>query len=226
MNATDAIARLQTLAQPEKLEGMSRYGIQTGTALGVSMPDVRKVARQIGRNHELALALWDSGIHEARILAGLVEIPDRVTPAQMERWTKQFDSWDLCDQTCMNLYSKTPFAHQKAAAWSKAKREFVKRAGFALMAVLAVHDKKSGDEPLALFLPMIEREAGDERNFVKKAVNWALRQIGKRNRALNRAAVATAEKIARQPSKGARWVAADALRELTNEKVQARLASK
>jgi 3-methyladenine DNA glycosylase AlkD len=191
--------------------------------LGISVPALRKLAKEIGQDHQLAQELWGSGIHEARILATMIDPPGQVTEAQMEAWVEDFDSWDVCDQCCLNLLRKTPLAHQKAVEWSGREQEFVKRAGFALMATLAVHDKKAGDEAFIAFLPLIQKEAVDGRNFVKKAVNWALRQIGKRNLALNRAAIRTAEEIRQLDSKSARWIAADALRELTGDKVQQKL---
>ena len=181
------------------------------------------MAKEIGKNHDLAQPLWSSGIHEARLLATMIDTPKSVTEIQMESWVKDFDSWDLCDQCCLNLFRKTPLAHQKAVEWSARQEEFVKRAGFVLMATLAVHDKKAGDEVFIAWLPFIKREATDERNFVKKAVNWALRQIGKRNLTLNQVAIQTAQAIQQLDSKSARWIATDALRELTSEKVQQRL---
>ena len=202
---------------------MARFGINPENTFGVSIPVLRKLAKEIGRSHELAQQLWNSGFHEARILASMVDSPDEVTEEQMESWVKDFDSWDVCDQCCMNLFGKCRFAYQKAFEWSSREEEFVKRAGFVLMARLAVWDKKAEDSQFVAFLPVIQREAGDCRNFVKKAVNWALRQIGKRNPALNKRAVAVAEEIQKLDSRIARWVASDALRELTSEAVQKRL---
>ncbi len=196
------------------MQGMSRFGIQTSTAFGVSVPKLRELARKIGRNHELAEQLWKTGTHEARILATMIDSPDEVTPDQMERWAKDFDSWDVVDGSCGNLFDKTPYAIRKAIEWCRRPEEYIKRAGFVLMAELAFHDKKASNETFVRFLPFIIKEASDQRNFVKKAVNWALRQIAKRNTALNKAAVRTAKQIARSDSKAARWVAADALREL------------
>jgi 3-methyladenine DNA glycosylase AlkD len=201
---------------------MARFGISTEGALGVPMPALRKLAKELGRDHALGLALWKTAIHEARILAALVGDPERITRAQADRWVRDLDSWDVCDQLCMNLLDRTDFAYEKAAEWSRRKREFEKRAGFALMAILAVHDKSAPDSKLAKFLPAIEREATDERNFVKKAVNWALRQIGKRSPSLKRKAIAAAKRIAKQDSKPARWTARNALRELESVKRSAR----
>jgi 3-methyladenine DNA glycosylase AlkD len=218
------MAHLKSLADPRQLEGMARFGIRVDKAFGgIGVPVLRKLGREIGKDHRLAEDLWKTGIHEARHLAAMIDEPARVTEAQMERWAKQFDSWDVCDGCCLNLFDKTPFAHRKALEWSRRKDEFVKRAGFSLVAVLAVHDRKSGDEKFERFLPIIKRESTDERNFVKKAVNWALRQIGKRNLPLNRAAIETAEEIRKLDSRSARWIAADALRELKSEAVQQRL---
>jgi 3-methyladenine DNA glycosylase AlkD len=219
----EALARLQALADPEARAGMARFGIETGKALGISVPALRALAREIGRDHALAEELWASGVHEARILAALVGEPERVTETEMERWALEIDSWDVCDGVCSTLWDRTPFAYAKAAEWSAREEEFVKRAGFALMAALAVHDRRAPDGRFLAMLPLIERESHDERNFVKKAVNWALRQIGKRNRELNAAAIAAGERIRAQGSRAARWIAADALRELRSEKVRARL---
>lgn len=205
---------LRSLADPANVLGMARYGISTTNTLGVSIPRLRAMAKRVGRDHALALELWASGIHEARILAALVDDPAEVVEAQLERWARDFDSWDVCDGVCSNLFDRTPFAHAKAVEWSARKEEFVKRAGFVLMAALAVHDKKSPDSRFGKYLPLIEREAGDERNFVKKAVNWALRQIGKRNASLRAAAIETARQIRAIDSPTARWIAADALKEL------------
>lgn len=223
MTVTKVVAELRAHANPANVAGMARYGINPENTLGVSIPSLRAMAKRIGTDHALALDLWASGIHEARVLAGLVDDPALVTAAQLERWAKDFDSWDVCDGVCSNLFDRTPFAWDKAVAWSARSREFVKRAGFVLMAALAVHDKTAPDERFKNFLPLIEREAVDERNFVKKAVNWALRQIGKRNRALNRDAIAAAKRIRKVDSRSARWIAADALRELESDAVRQRL---
>jgi len=218
----EIVALLHSLANPTNVAGMARYGINPHNTLGISIYTLRPIAKEIGRDHQLALSLWDTGIHEARILASYIDDPEEVTEEQLERWVADFDSWDVCDQVC-DLFGKTPFAYPKAFEWSARPQEFVKRAGFVLMAELAVHDKQASDEKLEQFLPVIVREATDERNFVKKAVNWALRNIGKRNRRLNEQAIETARQIRTIDSKGARWIASDALRELTGEKVQARL---
>ena len=223
MQYDDFIERLKTLSNPDAVSGMARFGISSENTYGVSLPDLRKIARETGKDHALALRLWASGVHEARILAGMVDRPESVTEAQMESWVKDFDSWDVCDQCCSNLFDKTKFAYKKAAEWTQRKEEFVKRAGFVLMAALAVHDKKAADEEFLKFLPIVKRESTDDRNFVKKAVNWALRQIGKRNLNLNAAAVKVAREIQQIDSRSARWIASDAIRELTSEAVQSRL---
>jgi len=223
MQYNDIIEKLKSLSDPEAVKGMARFGINPENTYGVSIPNLRKMGKEIVADHTLAQQLWASGIHEARLLASMIEEIDKVTEAQMESWVKDFDSWDVCDQCCMNLFDKTKFAYQKAAEWSLREEEFIRRAGFALMAVLAVHDKKATDEDFLKFLPMIKRESTDTRNFVKKAVNWALRQIGKRNLNLNKIAIKTAEEIQQIDSKSAKWIAADAIRELTSEAVQQRL---
>jgi 3-methyladenine DNA glycosylase AlkD len=217
---------LQTLkaqANPDNVAGMARYGINPEGTLGVSVPALRQMAKEIGKDHELALELWASGLHEARILAVYIDDPRQVSETQMESWVVEIDSWDVCDQACSNLFDRTPYGVQKAFEWSERQETFVKRAGFVLMAALAVHDKKLPDETFEAFLAVITHQGDDERNFVKKAVNWALRQIGKRNLPLNRAAIAVAERLELSPSRAARWVAADALRELKSSKVQDRL---
>jgi 3-methyladenine DNA glycosylase AlkD len=204
----------QIIANDQAVEGMARFGIRPGQALGISMPTLRNMAKDIGKNHALALALWDSGIHEARILASMIAEPKLVSTELMEEWVNDFDSWDICDQVCGNLFDKTPQAYQKAVQWCQQEREFVRRAGFVMMAELAVHDKKAQDEAFLQFFPLIKQYAGDERNFVKKAVNWALRQIGKRNSHLRTLALECAYEIQNMDSKTARWVAKDAIKEL------------
>jgi 3-methyladenine DNA glycosylase AlkD len=208
---------------PKAVLGMARFGIQTGKALGVSIPQLRNVAKQVGTNHELAQKLWKTGIHEARILASMIDDPEKVSENQMEGWATDFDSWDVVDGCCGNLFDKTEFAIRKAHEWSKRKEEYVKRAGFVLMAEMAVHDKKASDKTFLDFLPVIVRESSDERNFVKKAVNWALRQIGKRNAILNAAAIKTSTDIRDSDSKSTKWIATDALRELTSASVRKKL---
>jgi 3-methyladenine DNA glycosylase AlkD len=217
------IKELKSLRNQENIEGMARYGLNSPTTLGICMPDLMRIAKETGKDHELAQRLWESGIYDARILAFMIDEWRLVTEGQMERWAKDFDNWGIVDGCCGHLFSKTPFAYKKAAEWSKRKEEFVKRAGFSMIAALTVHDKKAEDEKMMRFLPLIEKGATDERKYVSKSVNWALRQIGKRNRALNKKAIETAKRIQKMDSKAARWVASDALRELKGEAVQKRL---
>ncbi len=225
MDAQEVISELRSMADPAAVKGMARFGISTDTALGLSIPTLRKMAKKAGRDHRLAEELWRSGIHETRILAAMVDEPAKVTELQMERWVADFDSWDVCDGCCGSLFDKTPFAYSKAIEWSKRKEEFVKRAGYVLMAELAVHDKKATDGAFLRFFDVIERGSTDERNFVKKAVNWALRQIGKRNLQLNREALKLATRISKLESGSAKWVASDAIRELKSDSVRKRLRS-
>jgi 3-methyladenine DNA glycosylase AlkD len=219
MKFDDILKELKSHSNPKNVEGMARFSINPKNTLGVSIPIIRKMGKKIGKNHELAQQLWSSGVHEARILAGLIDDSKFVDEEQMEKWAKDFDSWDVCDQVCMNLFDKTKYAYKKAMEWSSRKEEFVKRAAFALMASLSVHDKKAKDEDFIKFLPIIKRESTDERNFVRKAVNWALRQIGKRNSKLQKAAIKTAKEILKIDSKSGRWIASDAIRELESKKI-------
>ncbi len=214
MNSDEIVAYFRSLSKPENIAGQARFGINPSKALGVSMPVVRALARQAGHDHALAQALWDTGYNEVRILAAFVDKPAWVDDAQMERWVADFDSWDVCDQVCSNLFDRTPYAVQKALEWSRRPGEFVKRAGFVLMAAMAVHDKFAPDSLFSSFLPIITQEAVDERNFVRKAVNWALRQIGKRSPSLCLQALDTAENLCQSPSSAARWVGKDAYKEL------------
>jgi 3-methyladenine DNA glycosylase AlkD len=223
VESDEILNQLKSSANPEAVAGMARFGINAKNTYGVPIPVLRKMAKKIGKNHRLAEELWHSGVHEARILASMIDLPGMVTEKQMESWVRDFDSWDVCDQCCSNLFDKTRFAHQKATEWSRRKEEFVKRAGFVLMATLSVHDKASNNQKFLRFVPIIKREATDDRNFVKKAVNWALRQIGKRNLSLNREAVKAAEEVQKIGSKSAKWIASDALRELTSKAVQKKL---
>jgi 3-methyladenine DNA glycosylase AlkD len=223
---TDIIKQLKSMARPDQLAGMARYGMSVENRLGIAIPDLRKMAKKIGKNHSLALELWRSGYQEARILAALIDDPVAVTDQQMEAWVKDFDSWDVCDQVCMNLFDRVPFVSRKIKEWSTRPEEFVKRAAFSLIACVAWHDKGASNEDISTFLPIIKEGATDERNFVKKAVNWALRHIGKRNIKLNKQALKAAREIQQMDSKPARWIAADAIRELESEKVQQRLLQK
>ncbi|HXC48813.1 MAG TPA: DNA alkylation repair protein [Candidatus Sulfotelmatobacter sp.] len=220
------VGEVRRLGTKRNVEGMARYGIRAKKVFGVSKPKLDALARKIGKNHALGLALWSTGIQDAKILAGLVCEPGRVTSGQMELWVRDFDNWDSCDGTCCHLFVFAKDAWPKAFAWTKRKDEFQKRGGFALAAYLAYRDKAAGDGNYLRFLRVVEREAEDERNFVRKAVNWALRNIGKRNQRLNRAAIATARRIRKKDSRAARWIAADALRELQSEAVLARLRGK
>ena len=213
------------MAVPSRLDGMARYGIRTDRAIGVTIYELRPLARRLGPDHGLALELWDTGIHEARILAGFVDDPALVTKQQMEAWALDFDSWDLCDQVC-GLFEETSFAWSKAHEWSEREEEFVKRAAFAIVAGLAVHAKDAPDRDFERFLSVIRRAATDDRNYVKKAASWALRNVGKRNPRLNAKAIATAERLRSSASRSARWVGSEALRELQSEKVQQRLRRK
>jgi 3-methyladenine DNA glycosylase AlkD len=219
----DVLDRLRSKAQPEQLEGMAKYGMTIEQRLGVSVPDMRKLAKEIGKDHKLALDLWRTGIAEARIVAGMIGDPAKLTEEQMEEWVKGIDSWDVCDQVCMNLFEKNQLAWKKIVDWSEREEEFVKRTAFSLTACLAWHDKKASDEKFVALLPVIIRGATDERNFVKKAVNWALRNIGKRNLKLNEAAISAAKEIQRLDSKAARWIAGDAIRELESDAIQSKL---
>ena len=222
----EILDRLRAGRDDAAVAGMARYGIVGAEVFGVKVPVLRAMAKEAGRDHDLAARLWAYPSRETRILATLIDRPQWVDEAQMAAWAAGFDSWEVCDQACGNLFAHTPFAYPKAVEWSARPEAFVKRAGFVLMADLAHRDKKTSDAALLACLPVIEREAADGRNFVKKAVNWALRDIGKRNVALNVAAVATAERLIAQPSPAARWNGRDALRELTSATVQARLATR
>ena len=217
------VDRLRSMGDPKAVEGMTRFGIQSSNSFGVSVPKLRTLAREIGRDHPLAQQLWETGLHDARLLATMVDDPHQVTLEQMDKWVRDFDSWDVVDGSCGNLFDKTPFAVSKAKEWCNREEEFVKRAGFVLMAELAVHDKQAKDRVFLDFLPLIIGGASDKRNFVKKAVNWSLRQIGKRNLKLNKAAVSTALKIQKIESGAAKWVASDALRELKSPQLSKRL---
>ncbi len=220
------MSELRRLGRPCDLEELARYGIRAKEILGVRTPDIVSLSKRIGKDHSLALALWRTEIYEARHLAILVDEPGKVTEAQMERWAKDFENWAICDGACLHLFDRTRFAYDKVVSWSSRDEEFVKRAAFALMAVLAVHDKAAPDSVFLRWLPIIQRESVDDKAYVKKAVNWALRQIGKRNLRLNKAAIGTAVKISRTDSRAARWIASDALRELRSDAVQRRLRSK
>ncbi len=221
-----ALNELRALGEQRNVEGMAHFGIRAKIVYGVAKPKMDVLARRIGKDHQLALELWASSVHDARILAGMIDLPEEVSAEQMDRWVRDFDNWDVCDGTCCHLFVFAVPAWKKALAWTRSKEEFIKRAGFALIAYLAYRDRQATDARFLRVLPVIEREAFDERNFVRKAVNWALRNIGKRNLRLNRQAICAAERIRRQGKRSARWIAADALRELKSAAVQARLRRK
>ena len=226
MNTEQVLNLLRAQADPEALDGMARFGIQIDQRLGLSIPTLRKIAKEVPHDHQLALELWESGIQEARILASMIDNPEDATEEQLEKWVKDFNSWDICDQVCDNLFEKTRFAWDKAREWSTREEVFVKRAAFTLIACLAWHDKQASDQQFIDTFPLIKTGAGDPRNFVKKAVNWAVRNMGKRNLTLNQAAIELAEDLLTLGDKTANWIAKDALRELRSEKVQQRLLKK
>lgn len=230
MTADEIIEELRQLADPAKIADLERYAIKTPKWFGIRAPELKAFAREIKKlvadRHETAAELWKSGIYDVRAVAFLIDDPKKVTPEQMDRWCKDFDNWATVDGTCSYLFCRTAHAYDKAFEWAEREPEFEKRAGFSMMAYLALHDKKASNEKLAEFLPVLEKHAYDGRNFVKKAVNWALRQIGKRNIALNKLAIESAERIKAQSTAPARWIAADALRELRSEAVRERLARK
>ena len=226
MDVEDVIAWLMRHGTPRNVEGMARYGIRSAKVLGVSMTTMRPLVRQLGRDHAFAQRLWATGWLEARILASFVDEPSRVTAAQMDRWARAFDNWAVCDSVCLHLFTRAPGAWSKAREWSRHDEEFVKRAGFALMAGLAVHDKASPDAAFARLLPVIERGADDDRNFVKKGVSWALRMVGRRSLACHRAAPGLARRLAASKDATSRWIGKDALRDLSKPAVIARLESR
>jgi 3-methyladenine DNA glycosylase AlkD len=226
MTLQEILKKMKSYYNPRNIAGMARYGINVEKAFGVPAPVLRKLAREIRGDHALAERLWATGIHDAKHLAALSDDPKQVTETQMEHWSRDFDSWDVVDGCCNNLFRKTEFAHRKAVEWTSREEEYIKRAGFVLMACLAVHDKAAKDAVFVRYLQLLKKGATDERNFVKKAVNWALRQIGKRNLKLRDAAIKTGQEIQRIDSKAARWIAADALRELTSEKTVAMIRAR
>jgi 3-methyladenine DNA glycosylase AlkD len=230
MTVAETLKELESLGSPANVAGMERFGIVTAKSFGLTAPVLKQFAREVKKRtkdrHTLALDLWETGVYDARAVAFLIDDPKCVTQEQMDAWARDFDNWATVDGTCSYLFCRTPFAYEKAFEWAETKPEFIKRAGFSLMAYLAVHDKKAPDKQLAAFLPVIEKHSDDERNFVKKAVNWALRQIGKRNLDLNRLAVETAERIKLRNTKAAHWIASDALRELKSGKVLDRIRNR
>ncbi|MCL2687993.1 MAG: DNA alkylation repair protein [Methanobrevibacter sp.] len=222
----DIVKKLEELSNPEEIEGMARFGINPKNTYGIRMPVLKSIAKECEKSHKLAAELWEIDTRETKIIASLVDIPNDVTPLQMDNWANEFDYWEICDQCCINLFRKTEFAYDKIYEWTKNDKEFVKRAGFALIAVLAVHDKKTDNEIFENLLKLTKREACDNRNFVKKAVNWALRQIGKKNTYLNKKSIEIAIEIDNIDCKSAKWIAKDALRELKSEKVQKAIVKK
>ena len=223
MNRDEVLSWLKKKGTRATVQGMDRYGIVAEHAFGVPMETLLTLAKELGMDHDLSLALWESGWYEARLLASLVGDPQRVTRRQMNAWAAGFENWADCDTVCFKLFDRTPFAWEKVHQWADSPREFVKRGAFALMACLALHDKAASDEQFLPLLPLIEKGAQDERNFVKKGVNWALRSIGRRNAALNAASVAVAKRLALSEDTAPRWVGKDALRELASPKVRAKL---
>ena len=222
MEFKEIIGELESLSNEKSIEGMARFGITPDKTYGVSMPNLRKLGKRIGTDHTLALELWEAGYRETQILASIIDDPELVTEEQMERWVSEFDYWEICDQVCMNLFWRLPSASEKAVEWSERDEEFVKRAGFAIMACFGWKDKTAANERFKKFYPAMIRESNDDRTLVKKAISWALRNIGKKNLELNREAVDVAKEIKKQDSKSARWIASDILRELTSEKIRKR----
>ncbi len=222
----EVVKKLESKAKPENLEGMARFGIATEGRLGLPVPEMRKIAKEIGKDHKLGLELWQTGYAEARIVAGFISEPDKLTNDQMEDWVKDFNSWDVCDQLCGSLFDKSPLAWKKVYDWADRDEEFVRRTSYALIACLAWHDKEAENQKFIDTFPLIKNASTDDRNFVKKAVNWALRNIGKRNSKLNKKAIKLAKDIKKIDSKSARWIANDAIRELESEAVQNRLKKK
>ncbi len=216
----DIVAKLKNKANPNNLEGMARYGISTTNRLGNSIPFLRKLTKEIGKNHKLALELWEKGIDETKILASMIGNEDKLTEAQSEKWVADFNSWDVCDQVCMNLFKKLPFAEKKIKEWSKREEEFVKRAAFSLIACIAVQNKEKPDNEFIEFFPVIKKASTDERNYVKKAVSWALRNIGKKNINLNKEVIKFAKELKTADSKSAKWIAKDTLRDIQRDKVK------
>jgi len=220
------LAALERKSTKRDRDNLARFGITAGKAYGVSMANIQLIAKGLGRNHALALALWDTGWYEARLLTSFVDEPERVTSAQMDRWCRDFDNWGICDTVCFHLFDRTPFAWKKVAQWHDKRDEFVRRAAFALLACLALHDKSTGDAPFIKGLTFIERAADDDRNFVKKGVSWALRLIGRRNPALNAEAVRVSRRLLSSANPAARWIGSGAVKELTGPVVTRRLRAK
>lgn len=222
----ECLAWLERRGTKRNRDAMLRYGINAPKAFGVSVGDIKQFSKQVGRDHELALALWETGWYEARMLAPFIDDPEKVTAAQMNRWARDFDNWAVCDHACFHLFDRTPHAWRKIEQWSSRRDEFVKRAAFALLASVALHDKRAADEPFLRSLALIERAAADDRNFVKKGVSWALRLVGRRNRTLNAASVETSRRLVDSPHEAARWIGRGALKELTGTVVRRQLSAR
>lgn len=223
MTCKEVISELEKHYNAKNVEGMKHFGINTEKAFGITTPVIKAIAKKIGRNHELALELWETGYHEARAIAFLTADPKQVTKSLMNKWVRDFDNWAVCDGTCCYLFRFTPYAIDKIFEWAPKKEEYVRRTAFSLIAYIAVHDKKRDDKEFFQFFPLIKKYSTDERNFVKKAVNWSLRQIGKRSMYLNKEALKLAKEIQALDSKSAKWIAADAIRELKDQKITARI---
>lgn len=222
--ARQVLAELKKKARPEVLGGLERFGIPSAKRLGVSIPETRKLARALGADHKLAMSLWKTGVPDARILASMIAEPALLSSREMESWVRDFDAWDVCDQVCMNLFTRTPLGWKKIRPWANSPKEFVRRAGFVLLAVFAWHDRESPDKVFTSYFSLLKKGAKDERNFVKKAVNWALRNIGKRKASLHAPAIRLSGELAKSVSKPARWVGQGALRELKSPAILRRLA--
>jgi 3-methyladenine DNA glycosylase AlkD len=225
-NVLNILEKLKSKSRKDQIQDMAKYGIKTDNRLGVSIPDIRKIAKEFGKNHEIALELWKTGIADARITAALIDEVEKVTPKQMDLWVKDFDSWDVCDQVCMNLFDKTSYAWNKVIEWSNRDEEFIKRAAFALLACLAWHNKNASNEKFIEFFPIIKNNINDERNYVKKAISWSIRHIGKRNIKLHRSVLIFAEDIKKINTKNARWIASDVIRDLNSIPTKNRLKIK
>ena len=226
MTVDEVLTVLKRSGSRRTIDGMARYGLAAAHPIGVTVATLNEIQKRIGTDHALSLALWESGWYEARLLAAMIGDPARVTRRQMNSWARSFENWGDCDTACFKLFDRSPLAWEMAIRWSSAEREFVRRGGFALMACLALHDRDAGDDRFLNFLPHIESGADDPRNFVKKAVSWALRGIGARNKALNAAGIAVARRLAASDDPAPRWVGKDALRDLTRPSLKARLARK
>ena len=224
--STEILEKLKSKSRSDQLEGMARYGIKIDKRLGVSIPDIRKIAKDFGKNHETALDLWKTGYADAKITAALIDEPEKVTETQMEEWVIGIDSWDVCDQICMNLFDKTTYAWKKIIDWSERNEEFVKRTAFSLLACLACHHKYADDNKFIEYFPLIKKNASDDRNYVKKAVSWSLRHIGKRNLNLHKAALKLADEIKQIDSKSAKWIGSDVVRDLNSDSTLRRLKIK